>query len=460
MNRWRKGAARVCGVAAFALLSFVDAAGAQTRAIVGGRLIDGTGAPPMADSVVLIEGDRIAAMGHMGEIEIPEGAEIIDAEGMSVTPGLIDVHVHFDILGHSDYQYWFPAYEGRMRSDVLPTAAAAMLRAGVTSVRDLGSDVDNIFWIREEVNSGRLPGPRTFIAGPFLRKTATSFVSEDYVDTWVVEDPEDGRDKVRRLVELGVDVIKTQDPSLSKAELAAIYDEAHRLGMRVASHIYRAEDIRTALEAGLGPYDTIEHIGDGEDMAYAEDIVRMAVANRVAMAPTIIALEGVRLMHDDPELTDHWKWRRDLPRDIYLDIRRSYRDADLTGHPLYARATRDRPGRMAKLRQLRDAGAIFAISSDSGTRGNPHHDATWREMALVREATGMTNLEVIRAATHVNSVILQYEDDLGALAPGKLADILIVDGNPAERLSDFSRLHMVIKGGAPVVGPGGELLRD
>lgn len=434
----------------FTVLLGAAAQASDITAVTGGRIIDGAGGEPLVDGVILIEGERITKIGAAGDVKIPKNASIIDANGMTVMPGLVDVHVHFDILGHADYDHWFGTYEDRMRTDILPSAAKAMLMAGVTSVRDLGSDVDNIFWLREEVNAGRISGPRTFIAGPFLRKTATSFVSTDYVDTWVIEDPEDGRTKVRQLAEMGVDLIKTQDEALSREELAAIYDEAHKHGLRVASHIYSEEAIRTALEAGLEAYDTIEHVGVNENMTYADDIVRMIVDNKVAMAPTIIALEGVDLIIKNPELTDDPRWRRDVPADLYADIRRSYREDDLSAHPIYQRANADRAGRFSKLKDLYERGAIFAISSDSGTRGNPHHNAMWREMVLTHEVTGMSPMEVIIAATAVNARIVGAEDDIGVLAPGKYADIILVDGDPLHDLSDMRNVTTVIKGGTVV----------
>ncbi len=419
-------------------------------AIIGGRIIDGNGGVPIHDGVILIEGGQIKAIGPEASVSIPDGAVILDADGMTVMPGLIDVHVHFDILGHADYNHWFATYENRMRSDVLPSAAKAMINAGVTSVRDLGADVSNIFWIRDQINSGQMVGPRTFIAGPFLRKTVTAFVSDTYKDTWPIESPEDAREKVRKLKGMGVDVIKTQDEALSGAELAAIYDEAHKQGLRVASHIYSAEGIKTALKAGMGPYDTIEHIGDGEASIYDNEILELITKNKVAMAPTIIALDGLAQIIENPELTDDPRWKQSLPKDIYEDVRRSYRDADLSEHPLYKRATTDRPGRMAKLRQLSDAGAIYAVSSDSGTRGNPHHDALWKEMVLLQEATGKTNMEILMAATKTNAIILNQLENLGTLEVGKYADIIMIDGDPLTYLSDMRRVKHVIKGGALV----------
>jgi imidazolonepropionase-like amidohydrolase len=200
----------------------------------------------------------------------------------------------------------------------------------------------------------------------------------------------------------------------------------------------------------MGPYDTIEHIGDGEAPAYDNEILELITKNKVAMAPTIIALDGLAQIIENPELTDDPRWRRSLPKDIYEDVRRSYRDADLSGHPLYKRATTDRPGRMAKLRQLSDAGAIYAVSSDSGTRGNPHHDALWKEMVLLQEATGKTNMGILMAATKTNAIILNQLENLGTLEVGKYADIIMIDGDPLTYLSDMRRVKHVIKGGVLV----------
>lgn len=416
-------------------------------AITGGRIIDGTGAAPIVDGVVLVEGNTIRAVGPEAEIDIPEGAKRLDANGMTVMPGLIDVHVHYDIVGHSDYDHWFATYEDRMRTDIFPAAASAMLSAGVTSARDLGSDIENIFWLKEQIESGQMEGPRTFIAGPFLRKSITAYVSETYNDTWAVESPEDGRAKVRQLAEMGVDVIKTQDEELSEAELAAIFDEAEAQGLKTASHIYSAEGVRTALKAGMRAYATIEHIGDGVEPSYDADIVQMILDQKIAMAPTIIALEGVQFIVDNPELTDDPRWSAFLPDDIYDDIRRSYRDVDLSQHSIFQRAEEDRVGRDAKLRQLAEAGAIFAVSSDSGTRGNPHHNAMWREMLLTANVTGMTPMDVIVAATQTNAHVLGREDTLGTLEVGKLADIIVVDGDPLAHLGDMRNIaHVVLDG--------------
>lgn len=419
-----------------------------TLAIRGGQLIDGFGGRPTSRGVILIAGNRIAAVGAEAETPIPAGVRTLDARGMTVMPGLIDLHVHFDIIGHGDYPHWFGSYEDRMRSDIIPAAARSLLHAGVTSVRDLGTDISNAFWLRDEINSGRMPGPRPFIAGPFLRKSTTPFVSDDFVDTWVVENPRDGRDKVRRLVDMGVDVIKTQDEALSYDELKAIYDEAHRLGMPVATHLFSQKALRTALEAGLSSGDTIEHVGEGRQPRYPDDLVRMIVENDVYMAPTIIAEEGIRQIYLNPGFVDHPDWKRYVPVDLYEDIVSSY--DDIQRHPLFGRAIQGRDGKMSKLRQLKSAGAHFILASDSGTRGNPHFAAAWREMYFLVEEVGLTPMEAIMAATSEAARVLRARRDIGTISAGKFADVIVVDGDPLMNIGAMRNVVHVVKDGVIV----------
>lgn len=430
------------------LLPIASVSQDATLAIVGGRLIDGYGGAPIHDSVILVAGNRIIAVGTQNDIEIPVGIDVIDADGHTVMPGLIDLHVHFDIIGHGDYDHWFSTYESRMRSDVLPAAARIMLNAGVTSARDLGTDIDNAFWLRDQINSGAIPGPRTFIAGPFLRKTATAFVSPDFVDTWVIENPADARRKVRRLAEMGVDLIKTQDEALSREELAAIYDEAHEHGLRIATHLFSQSALRAALEAGLGPWDTIEHIGEGAQPHYPDDIVSMIIEQQVAMAPTIIAEEGLRQIWLNPELVHDPDWGALMPADIYADIRGSY--GDVQRHPLFTRAVLHRESKMKKLRQLYQAGAQFVVASDSGSRANPHHNAAAREMHFLVKDVGLTPMEAIMAATRWAAVVLNKQDELGTITEGKLADIIVIDGDPLEYTGDLRRVSHVVKDGVQI----------
>src|SRR6185312_16880138 len=120
----------------------------KTKALVGGTLIDGYAGPPIKNSIVLIDGDRISAVGQVGSLPIPQGAEVISTEGMSVLPGLWDMHVHTMIVGHADYDHWDKAYASQFESVIMPAAARQLLMAGVTSARDLGAPLEASIAVR------------------------------------------------------------------------------------------------------------------------------------------------------------------------------------------------------------------------------------------------------------------------------------------------------------------------
>src|SRR5207248_1359797 len=142
---------------------------AKTIALVGGRLIDGFGGVPLANGVIVIDGERIVAVGTVDTLKPPADAEIISTEGMSVLPGLWDCHVHTMLLGHSDYEHWDKTYPARLGSEIMPAAAHQLLMAGVTSARDLGGPLKDSIEVRDRINRGEIPGPTLLVAGPFIQ---------------------------------------------------------------------------------------------------------------------------------------------------------------------------------------------------------------------------------------------------------------------------------------------------
>ncbi|MEE8411168.1 MAG: amidohydrolase family protein, partial [Acidobacteriota bacterium] len=131
----------------------------EIKALVGGTLLDGFGGAPVADSVILIEGERITAVGTVRTLDVPAGAEVISTEGMSVLPGLWDMHVHLMITGHADYGYWDVTYPPLFESVIMPASAHQLLLAGVTSARDLGAPLAESIAVRDAINAGKIPGP-------------------------------------------------------------------------------------------------------------------------------------------------------------------------------------------------------------------------------------------------------------------------------------------------------------
>src|SRR5688500_12287640 len=131
-------AVAIAAYASLTSLQSVEQTPAALKAMVGGTLIDGFGGPPIRNSVILIEGERIKAVGQVGTLAVPAGAEVISTEGMSVLPGLWDMHVHLMINGHGDYAHWDKTYPSMQESTIMPSSAKQLLLAGVTSARDLG----------------------------------------------------------------------------------------------------------------------------------------------------------------------------------------------------------------------------------------------------------------------------------------------------------------------------------
>ncbi len=449
---------RGAGLAALALAALCLAAApaaAQTEdgserqlAIVGGTLIDGTGGPPIQDAVVLVEGERIAHVGTVDDTEVPAGAEVVDADGLTVMPGLTDAHVHLFIVGHGDYGEYFQRYrhdEDRMR-EMLAISARQLLESGVTSARDVGAALEDAAWIKEEVASGRLPGPRLFVSGPFLQKTTGPTQA---FFRWTVDGAEDAREKTRRLAEAGMDLIKViQLSDLTAAERAAIAEEADRADLPIVVHAWGPEEHRMAAEMEAA---TIEHLGGGPAQAgqFTEESLRTLASGGVAVVPTMVVSKIYEITERHPERLDHPRLREDLQADVYDDVRASLEWPSRLGYFRGKRQVMDHYFGM--VRQLHDAGVVLGVGTDSGTPMNFHYESTWQEMWLMVRA-GLSPATVIRMATRDNARLFGAGDEIGTIEPGKYADVILVRGNP---LRDITALHpanvvRVFKGGRSV----------
>ena len=430
-----------------ALLVPVGAATAQTRALVGGTLIDGFGGPPIRNSVVLIDGERITAVGRLGHLAVPEGAERISTEGMSVLPGLWDMHVHLMIVGHSDYAHWDSTYPTRFESEIMPAAARQLLWAGVTSARDLGAPLDASIRVRDAINAGRIPGPTMYVSGPFIQHAP-------YPGTeafrWGVSGERDAREKVRRLAQAGVDVIKLIDQDqMTMEEVRAVVDEAHRHGLPVVAHGHRPEEIRRGLLAGV---DNFEHTGLQTAPAYPDDLMAI-LADRTAQGnrgpffwtPTVSPLYNYDYIRDHPEWLDDPSWQLGLADDIIADVRRSLVHWDRL--PYFQMTPQRRPTLRTKFEQLRRAGVILLIGTDSGIPGNFHTQSTWQELDVWVNHFGVPPMEAIRAATYWPAVAMGVAGEVGTVTEGKYADIIAVRGDVLRHIVLLRDVDIVIKRG-------------
>jgi imidazolonepropionase-like amidohydrolase len=442
MTNWRL----VLSSLFFAVIAVPLSAQQPTLALAGGRVLDGYGGIPIENGVILLSGERIIAIGPEGEVEIPAGVETIRTDGMTVMPGLFDMHVHIHILGHADYRKWDELYGDVAARDVMPIAARQLLMAGVTSARDLGAELDQIMDVRQRIERGEIPGPRLFVSGPFLQRAPYADYEEEL--RWGVNGPEDARQKVQRLVDAGVDVIKLIDQDqLTSDEVAAIVETAHRAGKPVIAHGHRMAEIRVGLEHGV---DGFEHTGLGTAPGYPEDILLALRERNTALywTPTISPLYVMQYTGERfPERLDDPRWREFMPQQMADEIRASL--SHIPALPYYALFPSRIPLLPHKFNQIRETGVRLLIGTDAGIPSMFHNDATWREMAKWVEL-GVPAMQVIQAATLWPARALRVDAELGTLAPGRLADIIAVRGDPLTDMRAMRDVEMVVKGGKRV----------
>lgn len=422
----------------------------NVKALVGGMLIDGFRDQPIQNSVVIIEGEKIAAVGTMGEVEIPEGAEIISTEGMTVLPGLWDMHVHLQINGHADYKHWHSTYPPRFEKEIMPASAHQLLMAGVTSARDLGAPLDTIINVRDAINRGDIPGPTMYVSGPFIQK-------KPYPGTelyrWGVDGAKDARAKIKRLADAGVDVIKLIDQDqMTEAELKAVVDEAHKHKLPVVAHAHRPEEILLGLKVGV---DNFEHTGLATAPEYPADVIE-AIQERTAQmnlgplfwTPTVEGLFNYDYVKNYQEKFDNDSWHLDMPQDIIDDIKQSIEYPERL--PYFQITSKRKPTLKKKIHQLVDAGVVLMIGTDSGIPLKFHSQSTWNELDIWVREMGIAPMDAIRGATYWPSVMMKVDNQVGTITAGKYADIIAVKGDVLRYINLLQRVDMVIKHGERV----------
>ena len=417
------------------------------KALIGGTLIDGFGSDPIKNSVILIEGDRIKSVGTVNTIKIPDNAEKISTEGMTVLPGLWDMHVHTMINGHADYAYWDKTYPPLFKDVIMPSSAHQLLMAGVTSARDLGAPLAESIAVRDAINNGEIPGATLYVSGPFIQHKPYPG-TEDF--RWGVTSPDDGRKKIKKLAKAGVDVIKLIDhDQMTLDELKAIVDEAHKNNLKVVAHGHRPEEIRLGLEVGV---DCFEHTGLSSAPKYPDDVMEMIKERTAQMnkgplfwCPTVEGLYNFEYVRDNPEKLDNDSWHLGLPDTVITDIKNSILHPDRL--PYFQLTPSRKPTLKTKIQQLLDAGVVLLVGTDSGIPMKFHSQSTWNELDVWVNEFGIDPMYAIRAATYWPALWMGVEDDVGTITPGKYADIIAVDGDVLRYISLLQDVDMVIKHG-------------
>ena len=419
-------------------------------ALVGGTLIDGTGRAPVRNSVVLIRGERIEKIGTTVSVQVPDGYEAVSTEGLTVLPGLWDLHVHLMYAGHPDARYWFATYTPQFERVIIPASAQQLLMAGVTTVRDLAAPPQPILAVKKRIATGEIPGPTLYVAGPALTKGG----NPNAVQTWNVAGAADARAKTNQLIDAGVDWIKVVNAeALTPEELKAIVETAHARGRKVAAHAFSEAEIRLGLIAGV---DDFQHVRT-QTTEYPSDIVAL-IRERVRSGPalywTVTAGANGQLnaayLASNPEFLDDPANFIGLPQPIVDDVRTAIAARIQAG----ARAggasqSQDEINAIVKRKvaQIRDVGAQIVFGTDIGSWGEVTGYATSMEAELWVRELGMTPLAVIRGMTLDAARMMGADRDSGSIAEGKFADVIAVRGDPLRHIDVLREPRIVIKHG-------------
>ena len=427
--------------------------------IENGLLIDGTGRPPIHDATVTIEGNRISHVGKGKSIQpsLLRGAEIVDAHGKSLLPGLIDAHVHYGGSGGMG------SPEEYVPNEVMKRLHGFLLN-GVSTIR---SCMDALNWakqLREEERKGEIPIPSLFISGPCFtapKGHGTEYAREPELLNQMARTPTSenvARKMVRELVNEEVDFIKIiieGRPPFRKLEAAlacVIVDEAHKNRFRASVHTHEYED---ALQMVKCKADSLEHGAVGIKSPN-DEIIELMKKNGTYYVPTLVVHENLSM---DPKGMDAFlndnQLRRSVSPVTIQNLIKTIKGRKKGSHAIPSKRNLERMRRnmrilhqdiMKSLKWVRNAGIPVVAGSDTGNFLTFPGVSLHREIELLVDS-GLSPMEAISAATANAAKLLGTEDKIGTVEKGKLADIIIVDGNPTSNISDIRKVETVIKNG-------------
>ncbi|MBE3584417.1 MAG: amidohydrolase family protein [Limnochordaceae bacterium] len=391
-----------------------------TKILKASCLLDGTRREPVADGAVVVHNGQILYAGPAGSMPDVAG-EVVELPGTTLLPGLIDAHVHLTMDGSADIVQ-------RVTTDTLPMAtvravvnAERLIRAGITTVRDCGCQGNINIDLARMVSQGIIRmAPHILAAGPAICMTG----GHGHFIGWEVDGPDEVRKAVRKVIKAGADVIKliatggvitpgvtAGAPQFSLEELRVAVEEARKAGLTVAAHAHGAEGIKNALRAGV---TTVEHASYVDD----EGIQLFLETGAIFVSTLLASRRQVEHLHEVPD---------------YVAYKIS-RHIDIESH---------------SVRRLIAAGVPAAGGTDAGTPFNPHGDLA--EQLIMLAEHGLGTMGAIEAGTRISARALGIEHLTGTLEAGKRADILAVQGNPAENLEHLKQVVAVWKSGERLV---------
>ena len=399
---------------------------AQNMVIKGANILDVTNGDMIKNHVVIVKEGRIDAVSPARSADIPKGIEVIDLQGHTLLPGLIDMHVHLT-SGGGYHGYERLKLTDERRAILGVVHAKQTLMAGFTTVRNVGAGSFGDVALRDAINDGDIPGPRMLVSGPPIGITGghcsdNNLLPPEYgiSGEGVADSPWAARTAVRRNIKYGADLIKTCStggvlskgtkvgaPQYTVEELTALVDEAHSRGLKVASHAHGAEGIINALIAGA---DTIEHASFIDDEG-----IRLAIENDAALSMDIYVTEYILGEGASAGILEE-----------------SLEKERMTG------ATQ-----RSNFRKAVQAGATIVYGTDAGVY--PHGQNAKQLSRMTR--FGMTPLQALQSATTVAAEVMGLGYEVGKIEAGYAADFIAVKGNPIEQIELLEAPTAVIKGG-------------
>lgn len=430
----------ICG------LGVASPADAAPVVLEGARLIDGTGAPPRDNAALVIDGDRIVALGVAGKLARPKGARVIDVRGRTIIPGLITAHSHAGLVTGDANRA--DAYT----REAVQNALGLYEQYGVTSVTTLGLNRDLVFELRDQQNQGKVAGASLFTAGRGIG--APDGVPPQPVAPDQIYRPasiEEARADVRALAARRVDLVKIWvDDNFGKFKkmppdlYVAVIDECHKQKLRVASHVFYLADAKALVAAGV---DVLAH--SVRDLPIDDELVRAVKARGVGYIPTLSVDESFFVFAEQPEvMADDFFARAVNPAQRQMLQSQAYRDK-VAANPVVAKEKAAFAIALRNVKILHDAGVPIAFGTDSGA--NPERIPGWgehRELELMVRA-GLSPMEAIVAATR-NSAAVLHASDRGTLEPGKRADFLVLAADPTVDIRNTRQLVAVWHGGREI----------
>jgi imidazolonepropionase-like amidohydrolase len=437
------------GLLSSALAGVAHAGPAAVPVILeGARLIDGTGKPARDNVALVIDGDKITAIGTAGKLAHPKGARVVDVRGRTIMPGLISAHSHVGLVNATGTANAADTYT----REAVQGALVRYEQYGVTSIVSLGLNRDLVYEIRDQVKQGSIPGASLFTAGrgigaPGGMPPQPVAPDQSYLPT----SADQARAAVREMAAHKVDIVKIWvDDSFGKfAKMPpeiykAAIDECHKHGIRVASHVFYLADAKEVVAAGV---DVLAH--SVRDVPVDQDLIKALKSRGVFYIPTLNVDESFFVFVDQPEiLGDEFFKRAVAPELIQMFQSKAYHDK-VAANPNVPKEKAALAVAMRNLKALHDAGIPIAFGTDSGA--NPERIPGWaehHELELMVRA-GLSPMDAIVAATKTSAAVIKATDR-GTLEVGKRADFLVLAADPLADIRNTRQLVSVWHGGREI----------